>query len=133
MYKLTFPLVLSSSISSLYGSTLPKFDSTDSLCKKWFKEQPDPLPVINALPPLKTISQLTKNKSFPNAFGDFQIDLSCNPSQALNWWMLRRGPKSCYRSITSYNGAGQQCCYSEKKTLLVGFPGGGTLDLACSL
>ena len=130
MYKFTFMLVL---FSSLNGNSLAKFDSTDSLCRKWFQEQPDPLPIINALPPCwKTISHLTNNKSFPNAFGDFKMDSSCNPSQSLNCWMLHRGAKSCYRSITSYNGAGQQCCYSDKKTLLVGFPGGGTLDLAHS-
>jgi hypothetical protein len=109
--------------------------NADELCKKWFKTQPDPLPILLSLPPCWTKLPLNNNnnntnESFPVKYGDFKQDSSCNPNNPIKCWILHRGAKSCYRSITTYNGAGQQCCYSDKNKLLVGYPGGGTLDTA---
>ena len=99
-------------------------------CKEWYDKQPDPLPIVNSLPPCWTKLPIAENNKFPTEFGDFKMDSSCNPKNPFNCMVLHKGAKACYRSIKSSNGSGQQCCYSSKKELLVGYPGGGTLDLA---
>jgi hypothetical protein len=119
---------LATSVRTIFLSKI----NPDSLCKQWFENEPDPTPIINALPPCWTKIPLTEEKNFPNKFGSFKIDSSCNPNKPTNCYILHRGAKTCYRSIENFNGAGQQCCYSDKFELLVGFPGGGTLDLAHS-
>ena len=123
-----FILILTTSVKTIFLSKI----NPDNLCKEWFSTQPDPKKIINALPPCWRKIPYTRDNSFPNQFGAFKIDSSCNPDKPGNCFILHRGAKTCYRSIANFNGAGQQCCYSENYELLVGLPGGGTLDLAHS-
>ena len=49
-------------------------------------------------------------------------------SNFLNFF-FHPGAETCYRStMATQMGAGQQCCYSQDGTLIVGPPGGGTAD-----
>ena len=103
-------------------------DNADKQCKDWHSTQPDPTPTLNGLPPCWREVPLDRNGNFPLAFGDFTQDPSCNPNNPKLCDLFHNGAKGCYRSISAFNGAGQQCCYSAQNRILVGPPGGGTLD-----
>ena len=112
----------------IYIGTDGNLDS-DAQCKIWHSLQKDPNATLNGLPPCWRELTLDRNGNFPVAFGDFKEDPSCNPNNPKLCKLFHNGAKGCYRSISSFNGAGQQCCYSANNRLLVGPPGGGTLDV----
>jgi hypothetical protein len=95
-------------------------------CESWHSQQPDPEPYLNGLPPCwPTIA---------NGIGvNFTIDPSCNQNNPNACRLFHKGAKVCYRSIATFTlgsyTARQQCCYDNNNRLLVGPPGGGTLDM----
>ncbi|RNA00948.1 sushi domain-containing 2-like [Brachionus plicatilis] len=71
-----------------------------SICENWASNQPDPTPYLQGLPPCWPA--LPSATNVPESFGDFIQD----------------------------KASGQQCCYNSQNDLIVGPPGGGTLDMA---
>ena len=69
---------------------------------------------------------------FPQSFGEYVLDGGCNPSNTFGCNFFHPGSAACYRSVNSFENAGQQCCYNANNQLQVGPPGGGTLDLSHS-
>ncbi|RNA08668.1 sushi domain-containing 2-like [Brachionus plicatilis] len=104
----------------------------DSYCENWASDQPDPTPYLEGLPPCWPI--LPSAVNVPESFGDFVQDKACNPSRPQGCSSFHPGSNVCYRSQSSFTlnsfTAGQQCCYDSQNNLLVGPPGGGTLDMA---
>ena len=106
----------------------------DLKCKNWASNQPDPMPYLQGLPPCWPV--LPSAANVPESFGDFIQDKACNPSRTLGCSFFHPGSIVCYRSQSSFTfnsyTAGQQCCYDSQNNLIVGPPGGGTLDIAHS-
>lgn len=102
-------------------------------CEDWNSNQPDPEPYLKGLPPCWPTLPSTANGNVPDSFGDFIQDKACNPSKQKGCSFFHPGSKVCYRSQSSFTfnsfTAGQQCCYDNENNLIVGPPGGGTLDL----
>ncbi|XP_065911625.1 protein mesh-like isoform X3 [Dysidea avara] len=93
-------------------------------CANWYRDQPDEIgqEIVQRLPscPL-SIEQAKVDNKFE------EEDLSASFSNTFH-----PGVSSCFRQIvfTSDNeGSGQQCCYDDGGELVVGPPGGGTVDL----
>jgi hypothetical protein len=110
-------------------------DEVAAKCNKWHANQSDPRPLLDALPPCPRVIQPLPNGKYPQTSGDFKLDSACNPNDyfgVLSCDIFHSGAKGYYRSISSALGAGQQCCYDKNNRLLVGPPGGGTLDVAHS-
>ena len=59
---------------------------------------------------------------------NFKIDGSCNPNNLLGCSTFHPGAKGCYRSTNNADGHASQCCYNDRNELIIGPPGGGTLD-----
>lgn len=95
-------------------------------CDKWHSQQPDPTPIMNSLPPCPRFI----SSNFTNTLPNFKMDSSCNPKKPEYCDKFHTGAHGCYRSIGGKHA--QQCCYNKLGTLLIGFPAGGTLDLANS-
>ena len=125
---------------------------SDAYCKVWKATQRDPQPYMDALPPCWPSVPFTRDGNFPENFGEFEIDGSCNPKNPENCATFHPGSASCYRSETSKAAQvavtaavvrpalisiktlpialylapvlpRQQCCYSPQNRLLVGPPG----------
>ncbi|XP_048583031.1 protein mesh isoform X2 [Nematostella vectensis] len=61
--------------------------------------------------------------------GRYMEDEHCNLKNERGCALLHRGAQTCIRSISpSDQGAGTQCCYNSQGNLMVGPPGGGSLD-----
>ncbi|CAF1091450.1 unnamed protein product [Brachionus calyciflorus] len=105
-------------------------------CVDWHNKQPEPKSYIQALPPCWPSVPLATWSQVPHSFDNFVLDPACNPSKPNVCQEFHSGAFACYRSATSFklNGyiVGQQCCYDSQNKLLVGPPGGGTLDMAHS-
>jgi hypothetical protein len=96
-------------------------------CREWHRDEPDPRLTMLQLSPCWRALTLSGG-NFPDGFGDFKQDGSCNPNNLQSCNFFHFGAKTCYRSIAQFNGAGKQCCYSANNRLLVGPMGGGSLD-----
>ncbi|XP_038044294.1 sushi domain-containing protein 2-like [Patiria miniata] len=60
--------------------------------------------------------------------GQADRDLNFQEANFANFF-FHPGADNCYRSVNSLpTGAGQQCCYGKDGNILVGPPGGGTVD-----
>lgn len=92
-------------------------------CKLWHSIEPDRKALVNSLPPCWRILPIRPDGSFPEEFGDFVADSSCNPNNKAACKFFHKGAKGCFRSATPIDGAGQQCCYDSNNNLLVGPPG----------
>lgn len=106
-----------------------------SLCTKWFEDQPSDekiQEIMDSLPPCRPSVPLDENGRFPDRFDSFSIDESCNPNgnSIDQECAFHPGSKACYRSQPPLNNRDQQCCYTADARLLVGPPGGGTLDMS---
>lgn len=104
------------------------------LCKCWNKRQPSDekiKEIVDSLPPCRPLAPLTPEGKFPDGFDSFTVDGGCNPNGNIieKGCVFHPGAKACYRS-EPLNGHDQQCCYSNDGKLLVGPPGGGTLDMS---
>ena len=110
-----------------------KKEILDYLCENWASKQPDPTPYLQGLPPCWPTLPSIVNGNVPESFGDFIQDKACNPSKPQHCSSFHPGSKVCYRSQSSFTlnsfTAGQQCCYDNQNNLIIGPPGGGTLDL----
>ena len=98
---------------------------------------------MEALPPCWPSVPLVGVTTFPETFGQFQMDSSCNPKNQGLCDLLHEGASACYQTfIQSQNlnlnqnlnliqnvTIGQQCCYGSDSRLLVGPPGGGRLQM----
>ncbi|CAF1023884.1 unnamed protein product, partial [Brachionus calyciflorus] len=108
----------------------------DSICQSWKFSERDPTPYLQGLPPCWPILPTGVNRNVPDSFGDFIQDAACNPSRPSGCSFFHPGANVCYRSQSSFtfdsNTVGQQCCYDRLNNLIVGAPGGGTLDMAHS-
>lgn len=104
-------------------------EDSNQECTTWHDSQPDPQPYLDSLPPCRP--QI--DSSFPSSFLNFETDKSCNPNNLRFCKTFHNGAKGCYRSTTTgLKDSRQQCCYNSNGMLLVGQPGGGTLDLFSS-
>ncbi|RNA04016.1 sushi domain-containing 2-like [Brachionus plicatilis] len=121
-YELLFPLLI-----------INELEIADEICQSWYGEQPDPNPIVQVLPPCPPNLPFQQPPFF---FSNFITDL-CNPFNDEFCSSFHPGAKICYKSIFSVQVGsqmtGQQCCYDQQGTLLVGPPGGGSLDLHHSL
>lgn len=105
------------------------------MCKRWNKRQPsnDKIQeIVFSLPPCRPIAPIDAQGKFPDGFDSFKVDGGCNPNGNIieRGCVFHPGAKACYRSTPPLNGHDQQCCYSNDAKLLVGPPGGGTLDMS---
>ena len=104
--------------------------TSNSTCGRWAMDQKDISLYMQRLPPCWPRLPWFA----PSSFGDFIQDKVCNPSNSDGCSYLHNGSKVCYTSRSSnfFNSkkTGQQCCYDSNSNLVVGPPGGGTLDLA---
>lgn len=104
--------------------------TSNSTCGRWASDQIDVSLYQMSLPPCWPRLPWFA----PSSFGDFVQDKVCNPSNVDGCSFLHPGSKVCYTSRSSFffnsKKSGQQCCYDSNSNLLVGPPGGGTLDLA---
>jgi len=101
----------------------------DEVCYSWHDSQPDPKPYLDSLPPCRP----TISPDFPDTFLNFAKDKACNPENPGQCERFHKGAKGCYRSTsTGLEDSQQQCCYGPSGNLLVGPPGGGTLDKSSS-
>ncbi|XP_028390868.1 sushi domain-containing protein 2-like [Dendronephthya gigantea] len=93
-------------------------------CKDWFGD--DNFNVRRALDGL-----IGCPKSLEQAEADnrFMSDDYCKPPRTTSCIAYHNGSYHCFRSVfPNPNGAGQQCCYTKQGRLVVGPPGGGTVD-----
>ena len=102
-------------------------EDANSICREWHGGEPDPRQKMLALSPCWRLLTLV-NGNFPDGFGDFKQDTSCNIKNLDSCNLFHTGAKACYRSIPQINGAGKQCCFSSDNRLLVGPTGGGSMD-----
>ena len=103
-------------------------------CLAWRSWQPNPDKYMRALPPCWPSVPLNEQNTFPDSFGQFAMDESCRPGgwNSLMCRFFHEGAETCYRApvqISASHSIGQQCCYNVNNQLLVGPPGGGTLDM----
>jgi len=106
----------------------PKYvEDADLMCREWHSGEPDPRPIMLALSPCWRLLTLV-NGNFPDGFGDFKQDTSCNTQNSDSCNFFHNGAKACYRSIPQVNGAGKQCCFSANNRLQVGPTSGGSMD-----
>ena len=102
-------------------------ENANSMCREWYNREPDPQPTMLALSACWRLLTLV-NGNFPDGFGDFKQDTTCNTQNSDSCSFFQNGAKACYRSISQVNGAGKQCCFSADNRLLVGPTGGGSMD-----
>ncbi|XP_031551134.1 mucin-like protein [Actinia tenebrosa] len=98
----------------LEATTLEEISNAESKCKKWFKEQPDPRPMIENLEHCPCTRR--------QAWWDERFNLP-----VANWW---QDSDNCASLISRKDDSwGQTCCYSNdwrsRGALIVGHPGGG--------
>lgn len=116
-------------------------------CNEWYNKQPsneEIQAIMESLPPCWPLVPLTSSNKFPNEFGEFSIDMACNPNWEIIWNVPLLGSfvnckhhaphaYACYRANSPGSPYRQQCCYNSTGGLLVGPPSGGTLDLSNDL
>ncbi|XP_046850281.1 sushi domain-containing protein 2-like [Xenia sp. Carnegie-2017] len=94
-------------------------------CHDWFRK--DKFNVSTALDEL-----IGCPRSLQQAEADtarFASDDYCKPPRTGSCMTYHNGSYHCFRSVfPSPSGAGQQCCYTQEGHLVVGPPGGGTVD-----
>lgn len=127
---------LSSEIISASRLSKPEqLECFSKLCQSWYKKQPSDekiKEIMDSLPPCRPVAPLDAQGKFPDSFDSYWIDTSCNPNGNFiaRGCFFHPGAKACYRSDPPVNGHDQQCCYDTTGKLLVGPPGGGTLDMS---
>jgi len=126
-YNLAVNVSTNIAINSIY--IYLRNENNFGLCKDWYSEQPNSDSTLNGLPACWRQLSLDFNRNFPIAFGDFSQDNLCNPSNPESCDFFHPGAEVCYQSVSSFNGAGQECCYTSNNSLLVGQPGGGSLNI----
>lgn len=133
-----FSLEVISALSNVDEQETPeKVQLFGGLCSRWNKKQPSDekiKEIVNSLPPCRPNAPLDAKGKFPDGFDSFSVDDGCNPNGNFieRGCLFHPGAKACYRS-TPLNGHDQQCCYSNDGKLLVGPPGGGTLDMSTGI
>jgi len=109
----------------------------DQHCTNWFSEQSSEQELTVIVNEVSTRSSCPPGvpANFPQTMGNFQLDSSCNPSEMgkQGCQFLHPGAIGCYRSINNGGEPAAQCCYGDDHVLLLGPPGGGTLDFEDSI
>ncbi len=115
-----------------------------TFCKNWHSNQPTDEQIeeiLNGLPPCWPRVQFKdEQQRFPAKLGVLVPDKGCKQHPTLLESIFQillgsncnyhPGATACFRSKPpGENKPRQQCCYSANGTLLVGPPGGGTLDM----
>lgn len=110
--------------------------SSDIYCYTWYHSQPSAASISDLVERLSVTYSCPR--SVHNATdqlhrsASFTLDQSCNAKTWLNRFMcylLHPGANVCYRSVNKPgHDVAVQCCYGDNGLLLIGPPGGGTLD-----
>ncbi|ESO09003.1 hypothetical protein HELRODRAFT_168935 [Helobdella robusta] len=105
----------------------------DIMCQNWYNNEKDTGEInrIKEEESRRNPCQPTVPGNFPEQLNGFSRDDACNPTLrgTAGCFLFHNGAKGCYRSTNNPNNIAVQCCYNSNNMLIVGPPGGGTLDL----
>ena len=106
------------------------FGLSQLYCSTWYSLQPSQQDMKKIVDEVARRSPCPPGVSpdFPTQMPNFKIDDSCNPNNPGMCNFFHRGAKGCYRSTNNADGHASQCCYNDRNELIIGPPGGGTLD-----
>lgn len=106
-------------------------------CDVWYNLQPNQQEMerIKDRESRRNPCQPSVPPNFPVSLpGNFEKDDACHPSKKFLFFFslcsfFHPGSKGCYRSTNNPDNIATQCCYNSDNQLLIGPPGGGTLDM----